>query len=170
MTPRARSRGTVLPIVLLLTSMMLVTAGAWLESSIVATRAAGSLRDRVQAFHAADGALARCSRLVVDAPGQPQAALVGEPGRWRMKASFEGAGAPAIMPFAAWPHAIRAPQCLIEAWFRSADAADAAARSYLLTARGFGSTSDSEAWLQLQIEVAESGTTRRWRRVVAKPF
>ena len=31
MTPRSRSRGTVLPIVLLLTSMMLVTAGAWLE-------------------------------------------------------------------------------------------------------------------------------------------
>lgn len=170
MTPRASSRGTVLPIVLLLTSMMLVTAGAWLESSIVATRAAGSLRDRVQAFHAADGALARCSRLVVDAPGEPQAPSVGEPGRWRMKASFEGPGASAIMPFAAWPHAIRAPQCLIEAWSRSADSADTAARSYLLTARGFGSTSDSEAWLQLQIEVAESGTTRRWRRVVAKPF
>jgi len=57
--PRAKSRGTVLPIVLLLSSMMLVTAGAWLESAIVVTRTAASLGERIQAFHGADSALIR---------------------------------------------------------------------------------------------------------------
>ncbi|SAL11511.1 pilus assembly PilX family protein [Caballeronia humi] len=165
MRRRAGSRGTVLPIVLLLSSMMLVTAGAWLESSIVATRAAASLRDRIQAFHGADSALARCSRIVIDSPELAQNGPAGEPVRWRLKASFEGASALAIAPFATWPHAARTPQCLIEAWSRPGKGP-----SYLLTARGFGSTKDSEAWLQLQIEIAESGVTRRWRRVVAKPF
>ncbi|SOE82581.1 hypothetical protein SAMN05446927_5918 [Caballeronia arationis] len=167
MTPRSKSRGTVLPIVLLLSSMMLVTASAWLESSIVATRSAASLRDRVQAFHAADSALARCSRMVVDSSDPPQNAFAGEPTGWRAKASFEGAGASAIAPFVAWPYARRVPQCLIEPWSRSGDAS---ARSYLLTARGFGASGDAESWLQLEIEIAGSSVKRRWRRVVAKPF
>jgi Tfp pilus assembly protein PilX len=167
MTPRSKSRGTVLPIVLLLSSMMLVTAGAWLESSIVETRSAASLRDRVQAFHAADSALARCSRMVMDSPGPPQNVSADEPAGWRIKASFEGAAASALAPFDAWPCASRVPQCLIEAWSRPGDPA---AHSYLLTARGFGASRDAESWLQLEIEVAGSSVTRRWRRVVAKPF
>jgi Tfp pilus assembly protein PilX len=167
MTPRLKSRGTVLPIVLLLSSMMLVTAGAWLETSIVATRSAASLRDRVQAFHAADSALARCGRMAVDSPDPPQNASANEPAGWRVKASFEGAGASAIAPFVAWPYAQRVPQCLIESWSRSGDAD---ARSYLVTARGFGASADAESWLQLEIEVAGNSVTRRWRRVVAKPF
>ncbi|KNH10181.1 hypothetical protein BRCH_03584 [Candidatus Burkholderia brachyanthoides] len=85
-----------------------------------------------------------------------------EPAQWRSKSSFEGVSALALQPFSEWPYARRAPQCLIETWMRT----DAGA-SYLITARGFGATADSEAWLQLRVD--ESGA-RHWRRVVAKPF
>lgn len=167
MKPRAKSRGTVLPIVLLLSSMMLVTAGAWLESAIVVTRTAASLGERIQAFHGADSALIRCSRIAIDSTQPGERVSTDEPGRWRLKASFEGPGAAAITPFAVWPNAARPPQCLIEAWSRSAQGD---ARAYLLTARGFGSTPGAEAWLQMQVEITGIAVTRRWRRVVARPF
>ncbi|KND59661.1 hypothetical protein BVER_00500 [Candidatus Burkholderia verschuerenii] len=160
MTRCARNRGVALPIVLLLAAMMLVTTTAWLQTSLASARATVASRKRVQAFHAADSALIRCSRLLDAA--LPAASSSREPVQWRRKASFEGASALAIQPFAEWPYARRAPQCLIETWPRS----DAGA-SYLITARGFGVTADSEAWLQLRID--ETGA-RHWRRVVAKPF
>ncbi|SAK69933.1 hypothetical protein AWB79_03730 [Caballeronia hypogeia] len=155
------SRGATLPIVLILAAMMLVTASAWLHTSLVATRATLATRERVQAFHAADSALMRCSRMLSLALPSMSSSLNEEPSRWRLKASFEGPGAAAIAPFAAWPYARRAPQCLIESW---------ASTSFLVTARGFGATPGSEAWLQLRIDVAEGASTQHWRRVVARPF
>jgi Tfp pilus assembly protein PilX len=148
MKRRASSRGVALPIVLLLAAMMLVTASAWLQTSLVATRTTVASRERVQAFHAADSALLRCARLLSSAVRS-----TSDLSLWRNKASFESA---AIMPFGSWPYARRAPQCLIETW----------SSSYLITARGFGATSESEAWLQLRIDAGAS----HWRRVVAKPF
>lgn len=160
----SESRGVALPIVLLLLSMTLVTMAAWLETSIAAGRASANMRDRVQAFHAADSALLRCVKLI----GGPSARTAAgpEPAGWRSKASFEGAGASAIQPFAVWPYSVRVPQCLIEAWPGSGSA-------YLLTARGFGSGVETQAWLQMFIDTgdtSEGGAVRRWRRVVARPF
>ncbi|VXC38135.1 conserved hypothetical protein [Burkholderia sp. 8Y] len=165
MKRRALSRGMALPIVLLLAAIMLVTASAWLQTSLVAARTTVAARERVQAFHAADSALIRCSRMLSTAlPATGPADQ--EPARWRLKASFEGASALAVAPYASWPYAVRAPQCLIETWPRSGQPVT----SYLVTARGFGATSQTEAWLQLQIDSANGKLTQQWRRVAAKPF
>jgi Tfp pilus assembly protein PilX len=163
MKRRSLTRGTTLPVVLILAAMMLVTASAWLQASLVATRSTVAMRERAQAFHAADSALIRCSRMLSAASPSPG----DEPSRWRSKTSFEGPAAVAIAPFASWPYAYRAPQCLIESWTQTGAAAIA---SYLITARGFGATPDSEAWLQLRIDIADGVTTQHWRRVVGRPF
>ncbi|SAK43477.1 hypothetical protein AWB75_00561 [Caballeronia catudaia] len=161
MKRRSLSHGATLPIVLILAAMMLTTAGAWLQASLVAARTTVAARERIRAFHAADGALIRCSRMLSSAMPAASPSVNDEPSRWRMKTSFEGASAFAISPFSAWPYARRAPQCLIESW---------AGASYLVTARGFGASADSEAWLQLRIDVNDGASTQHWRRVVAKPF
>ncbi|SAL67274.1 hypothetical protein AWB74_03812 [Caballeronia arvi] len=161
MKRRSLSRGATLPIVLILAAMMLTTAGAWLQASLVAARATVAARERIQAFHAADSALIRCSRMLSSALPAAGPSLNDEPSRWRLKTSFEGVSAPAISPFSAWPYARRTPQCLIESW---------AGASYLVTARGFGASVDSEAWLQLRIDVNDGASTQHWRRVAAKPF
>ncbi|MDR5732741.1 pilus assembly PilX N-terminal domain-containing protein [Caballeronia sp. LZ025] len=166
MNLRSKSRGAVLPIVLLLAAMMLVTASAWLQASLVAARTTVAARERMQAFHAADSALLRCSRML-SAALPATGAVDQEPARWRLRASFEGASALAVAPFVTWPYAMRAPQCLIEAWSRSGQSA---AMSYLVTARGFGAQPQSEAWLQMRIDSADGVITQHWRRVVAKPF
>jgi Tfp pilus assembly protein PilX len=178
---RFLSRGTALPIVLLMSSMLLVTAAAWLEAALVDARVAASLGNRVTAFHAADSALIRCSRIAVGsipaptpapafAPASDTGPLADEPVRWRLKASFEGGSANAISPFASWPYGIRPPQCLIEPWpFK----ASGGIGGFLITARGFGRTAAaSEAWLQLQVRltVTGQGVVTHWRRVVARPF
>ncbi|MDR5820887.1 MULTISPECIES: pilus assembly PilX N-terminal domain-containing protein [unclassified Caballeronia] len=160
---RSHSRGATLPIVLMLAAMMLVTASAWLQTSLVAARSTVATRERVQAFHAADGALLRCSGMLAAA----LPAMNSEPSRWRSKASFEGAAPLAVRPFDTWPYAYRAPQCLIEAWTHPPGTAEV---SYLITARGFGATPDSETWLQLRIDVADDVSAQHWRRVVARPF
>lgn len=162
MKSRHRTRGTVLLIVLLLASMMLVTAAAWLEGSVVVARNAANLRERALAFHAADSALIRCSRMALDSPPADADVTFSEPVTWRLKASFEGLGARAVAPFSAWPHAFRPPQCLVEAWRREESTV------YFVTARGFGTRANVEAWLQVQLEVG--GLVRHWRRVVARPF
>ncbi|SPB15725.1 hypothetical protein NOV72_02931 [Caballeronia novacaledonica] len=161
MKRRSRTHGATLPIVLILAAMMLITAGAWLQTSLVAARTTVATRERAQAFHAADSALIRCSRMLSLALPPASQSSKDEPSRWRAKTSFEGATAAAIVPFAVWPYARRAPQCLIEAW---------GSGSYLVTSRGFGATADSEAWLQLRIDIADGTRTQHWRRVVARPF
>ncbi|WP_250865972.1 pilus assembly PilX N-terminal domain-containing protein [Caballeronia sp. INSB1] len=161
MKRRSRTRGATLPIVLILSAMMLVTASAWLQTSLVAGRATVATRERAQAFHAADSALIRCSRMLSLALPSASQSLKDEPSRWHAKTSFEGPTAAAITPFAVWPYARRAPQCLIESW---------ASGAYLVTTRGFGASPDSEAWLQLRIDIAEGARTQHWRRVVARPF
>ena len=60
---RRRSRGIALPIVLLMSSMLLVTAAAWLEAALVSARVTTNLGERVQAFHSADSALIRCAKI-----------------------------------------------------------------------------------------------------------
>jgi Tfp pilus assembly protein PilX len=166
---RARHRGVVLPIVLLMSAMMLATSAIWFETSLAATRAAANVRDYLQAFHAADSALTLCARSVVAAgadAGVSEAtqAASGEPVQWKLETAFE---AGAITPVAQWPGSLRAPQCLTEAW-RLATRADA--RAYLLTSRGFGRTGDSQVWLQMELVIDGETIERHWRRVVARPF
>lgn len=166
---RPYTRGIALPIVLLVSSMLLVTAAAWLEAALVGAKATGGLEDRVKAFHSADSALLRCTGIAFDSLPEPRdvtSVLGSEPEKWRLKASFEGPSANAITPFATWPHAARPPQCLIEAW----PARSREGSAFLITARGFGRRAGSEAWLQQQLEITESGVVGHWRRVVAKPF
>jgi len=166
---RRHSSGIALPIVLLISSMLLVTAAAWFEAALVGARATGNSEDRVQAFHSADSALLRCARIALDSLPEPRdiiGPLGSEPEKWRLKASFEGASANAITPFSTWPHAAKPPQCLIEPWPASTENSGGA---FLITARGFGRRV-GEVWLQQRLEIAESGAVGHWRRVVAKPF
>ena len=165
---RARQRGMVLPIVLLISTMMLVTSAAWFETSLAAARGTTNVRDYLQAFHAADSALTLCARSVIAAAsaqsGAPPPVAAGEPTHWKFAAAFE---AGAVTPVAQWPGSLRAPQCLIEAW-RLATRADA--RAYLLTSRGFGRVSESQVWLQMELVIDGQKIERHWRRVAAKPF
>ncbi|SAL13223.1 hypothetical protein AWB69_00466 [Caballeronia udeis] len=167
---RRGSRGIALPIVLVMSSMLLVTAAAWLEAALVSARTTTSLGERVQAFHSADSALIRCAGIALETvaePGSPTGPLTAEPNKWRLKASFEGASASAVTLFASWPYGIRPPQCLIEAWpARTTNQAGA----FLITARGFGRIVGNESWLQQEIEMGEHGAVRHWRRIVARPF
>ncbi|MFM0120829.1 hypothetical protein P0D73_18425 [Paraburkholderia sp. RL18-101-BIB-B] len=165
---RARQRGLVLPIVLLISTMMLVTSAAWFETSLAAARGTTNVRDYLQAFHAADSALNLCARSVIAAAsaqsGAPTPVAAGEPTHWKLAAAFE---AGAVTPVAQWPGSLRAPQCLIEAW-RLATRADA--RAYLLTSRGFGRVSESQVWLQMELVIDGQKIERHWRRVAARPF
>ncbi|PQV52393.1 pilus assembly protein [Paraburkholderia sp. BL21I4N1] len=162
-------RGTVLPIVLLITAMMLTTSAAWFESSLASSRAASNVRDYLQAFHAADSVLTLCARAVVAAAGEGAAAAMpsaasGEPMQWKLESAFE---AGAIAPVSQWPGSLRPPLCLIETWRLDARAD---ARAFLLTSRGFGRTRESQVWLQMELVIEGENVERHWRRIAAKPF
>src|SRR6201991_1903652 len=162
---RSRNRGAALPIVLILSSMMLVTSAAWFETSIAAARGAANLQDQLVAFHAADAALTLCAQRVVAGEAlSREAATDGEPAAWKVPAAF---GAAAFAPVARWPGSSEPPQCAVEAWRL---ATRPAARAWLLTTRGYGSTRDTQAWLQLQLVVENGIVERHWRRVAARPF
>jgi Tfp pilus assembly protein PilX len=163
---RAHTTGATLPIVLLIASMMLATSAAWFEQSVAAARGAAGMYDRLLAFHAADSALAKCARNVIAGSASVMPAGVGEPAGWRSQAIF---AANAVGSTVAWPAALslHPPRCLIEAW-RLVNRPDA--QAYLLTARGYGRSQDSQAWLQLQLVVDGSVVERHWRRVAARPF
>jgi Tfp pilus assembly protein PilX len=152
---------------LLISAMMLATSSAWFETSLAAARAATNVRDYLQAFHAADSALNLCARSVIaagaDVAAAPQVAS-GEPAQWKVQSAFE---AGAVIPVAQWPGSLRAPQCLIEPW-RLTTRADA--RAYLVTSRGFGRTSESQVWLQMELVIDGEAIERHWRRVAARPF
>ncbi|WP_459717605.1 pilus assembly PilX family protein, partial [Paraburkholderia sp. 2C] len=162
---RSRNRGAALPIVLILSSMMLATSAAWLETSVAAARGAANLQDQLVAFHAADSALTLCAqRVVAGELSSREAATEAEPVAWKAPAAF---GASAFAPVGLWPGSSDPPQCTVEAWRL---ATRPAANAWLLTARGYGSTRDTQAWLQLQL-VAENGIVERhWRRIAARPF
>ncbi|MGF6379462.1 pilus assembly PilX family protein [Paraburkholderia atlantica] len=163
---RAHQRGVVLAIVLLIAAMMLATSAIWFETSLAAARAATNARDYLQAFHAADSALGLCERNVLSATGDaPNPPLTsGEPAQWRLETAFD---AGALTPVPQWPGSSRAPQCLIERW-RLASRPNASA--YLLSARGFGQSSESQVWLQLELVTEDGAIERHWRRVAARPF
>lgn len=165
---RLRTGGAVLPIVLLISTMLLTTSAAWFETSLAAARGATNVRDYLQAFHAADSALTLCARNVAAAAAvEPIAAAppaTGEPTQWKLEAAFE---AGAVTPIAQWPGSLRAPQCMIEAW-RLGTRANA--QAYLLTARGFGRTRESQVWLQMELVIDGARIERHWRRVAARPF
>ncbi|MFC0574168.1 pilus assembly PilX family protein [Paraburkholderia solisilvae] len=145
--------------------MMLATAAAWFETSLAAARGAANLHDQLVAFHAADSALTLCAQRVV-ASGVPVAepAADGEPVAWKEAVAF---GALAFAPVAQWPGSFGPPQCAIEAWRL---AMRPAARAWLITARGYGSTQDTQSWLQLQLVVDNGIVERHWRRIAARPF
>lgn len=164
--PRQSMRGVALPIVLLVTSMMLVTAAAWFESSLLAARSANGVVDHLQAFHAADAALTLCARSLVAGaiPMPADATDAGEPTLWKREALFD---AQAITPVSTWPGSARAPQCVIESWKIGTRPA---VRAFLLTVRGFGASTDTQSWQQLQLVFDGEHLERHWRRVVARPF
>jgi Tfp pilus assembly protein PilX len=163
-TDGMRRRGAALPVVLLIAAMMLTGSAAWFESSLAAMRAGTNQRDALQAFHAADSALSLCERAVIAgvAPVSPPVDI--EPGGWKNAGTF---GAGAFTPVAQWPGSIQPPQCLVEAW-RLATRPEV--HAYLLTARGFGATQASQAWLQLELVVDGANVERHWRRVASQPF
>jgi Tfp pilus assembly protein PilX len=166
---RTRSRGVALPVVLLIAAMMLATSAAWFDVSVTTTRNATGLYDHLLALHAADAALTSCARSVINgsiAPILSAQSALGEPVGWKSQTTFESN---AIAPFASWPAllAIRAPQCLIEAW-RLTNRADA--RAYLVTARGYGRNADAQVWLQMQLVTTGGTFEKHWRRVAARPF
>src|SRR5271165_6404311 len=107
------THGAALPIVLLISSMMLVTSAAWFEASLAAARATVNLGDALQAFHAADSALTLCARSVVAGAAPVLAAVAAEPTGWKFESTFT---ANAFAPVARWPGSVAAPQCLVEAW------------------------------------------------------
>jgi hypothetical protein len=161
----SRNRGAALLIVLMLSSMMLATSAAWFETSIAAARGAANLQDQLIAFHAADSALTLCAQRVVAGEASSREAVTdGEPAAWKLPAAFNAA---AFAPVAMWPGSSEPPQCAVEAW-RLATRPGASA--WLLTARGYGSTRDTQAWLQLQLVVENGIVERHWRRVAARPF
>jgi hypothetical protein len=161
---RPRTRGAALPIVLLISSMMLITSAAWFETSLAAARASGNLRDALQAFHAADSALTLCARAVAAGTAPVTTAVATEPAGWKLEPTF---AAGAFVPVATWPGSASAPQCLAEAWRLSTRPE---VRAYLLTARGFGRTLESQAGLQLELVVDGDKIEQHWRRVAARPF
>jgi Tfp pilus assembly protein PilX len=163
---RGHQRGVVLAIVLLISAMMLATSAIWFETSIAATRAATNVRDYLRAFHAADAALTLCERNLLSAGGgAPTAPLAsGEPAQWKLESAFD---AGAVTPVAQWPGSSSAPRCLVEPW-RLASRPNAIA--YLLTARGFGQSSESQVWLQMELVIEDGATEHHWRRVAARPF
>jgi hypothetical protein len=162
---RSRNRGAALPIVLMLSAMMLATSAAWFETSLAAARGAANLHDQLIAFHAADSALSLCAQQVVAGEVSPgEAATQGEPAAWKVAAVFNAA---AFAPVATWPGSSEPPQCAVEPW-RLATRPDA--HAWLLTARGFGGTRDTQAWLQLQLVVENGLVERHWRRVATRPF
>jgi type IV pilus assembly PilW-like protein len=162
---RARNRGAALPVVLMLSSMMLATSAAWFETSVAAARGTANVHDQLVAFHAADSALTLCAQRVLAGDvrsAEPTAAV--EPVAWKQPATF---GAAAFAPVAKWHGSFEPPQCAIEAWRL---AARPAAHAWLITAHGYGSTPDAQAWLQLQLVVDNGIVERHWRRVAARPF
>ncbi|MFC0397557.1 pilus assembly PilX family protein [Paraburkholderia rhizosphaerae] len=162
---RTRNRGAALPVVLMLSSMMLATSAAWFETSVAAARGAANLYDQLVAFHAADSALTLCSQRVL--AGDVSSAEPfgdGEPVAWKSPATF---GATAFAPVAKWQGSFEPPQCVIEAWRLSTRPS---AHAWLITSRGYGSTQDAQAWLQLQLVVDNGGVERHWRRIAARPF
>ncbi|WP_425605771.1 pilus assembly PilX family protein [Paraburkholderia translucens] len=155
----------MLAIVLLVSAMMLATSAIWFETSLAAARAATNVRDHLQAFHAADSALTLCERDVLSTGDAAPAPLVpGKPAQWKLEAAFDTG---AVTPVAQWPGSSRAPQCLIEPW-RLASRPNA--NAYLLTARGFGQSSESQVWLQMELVIEDGAIERHWRRVAARPF
>ncbi|MCP3714035.1 hypothetical protein [Paraburkholderia sp. CNPSo 3281] len=167
---RAARHGVALPVVLLVVAMMLVTSAAWFEAALLARRNADAVADHLQSFHAADAALELCSRALTNGSlAAPVAATQpGEPQAWRRQDSFERQ---AVAPVAAWPGSVRLPQCIVEAWRIESRPL---ARAYLVTARGFGASENTQSWLQDQVVIEDEGDATRvehhWRRVVARPF
>jgi Tfp pilus assembly protein PilX len=154
-----------LPIVLTISSMMLATSAAWLETSTANIRRAANMHDYLQAFHAADGALKLCTRALRAGVAPSMPAVDREPAEWKRASAFDGPFA--FMPRPLWPGSAQAPRCLIEAWKLGSRPQ---AEAYLITARGFGASPVTQVWLQLEIIFHEGAMTEaRWRRVVASP-
>jgi Tfp pilus assembly protein PilX len=166
---RSKARGAALPVVLAISSMMLTTSAAWFETSITGTRSATNMRDYLQAFHAADAALTLCARMLRSGTAPAMPAAEGEPVGWKRAGAFEGPASFAPVPQwpPQWPYSARTPQCLIET-MRLAKRPQA--QAYLLTARGFGATATTQAWLQLEIVFEGDAMERHWRHIVARPL
>ena len=70
-----------------MSSMLLVTAAAWLEAALVSARVTTNLGERVQAFHSADSAVIRCASIALDslpALKSLTGPLAAEPNKWRL--------------------------------------------------------------------------------------
>ena len=161
---QAKQRGIVLPSALMVASMMLATSAAWLEISMAHARHGSNVHDYVRAAQAADGALALCVQALRVGVAPVLPARGGERAHWKEAATFEGAGA--YEPVPSWAGSAKAPQCAIEV-VALEGRPDASA--YWITARGFGMSASTEAWLQLMLAIEEGRERQAWRRIVAAP-
>lgn len=159
--PRRRDRGIALPSVLMLASMMLATSAAWLEASIAQTRLSAGVHEHLRATQAADGALALCVQALRAGVAPVLSAPFDSPPPWTKVETFDGPAA--YEPVPSWPGSASAPRCVIEA-LRVEGRADAG--GYRITARGFGATRSTQAWLQLSLWQEGGRERRAWRRVV----
>ncbi|WP_255218916.1 pilus assembly PilX family protein [Paraburkholderia kururiensis] len=163
-------RGAALPVVLVVISTMLVSSAAWLEMSLMSSRQASAVADHLQAFQAADAALTVCARRLVSShrpnvDAESVASLAqSDPQNWKSETWFESN---AFAPVPQWPGSIAPPQCVVEAW---SIASRPQAGAFAVTARGYGATRETQAWLQLQLVIEDGHLERHWRRIAARPF
>lgn len=163
-------RGAALPVVLVVISTMLVSSAAWLEMSLMSSRQASAVADHLQAFHAADAALTVCARTLVSSRRANGDATLGaslaqsDPQNWKSETWFESN---AFAPVPQWPGSVTPPQCAVEAW---SIPSRPQAEAFAVTARGYGATRETQAWLQLQLVIEDGHVERHWRRIAARPF
>lgn len=168
-------RGVALPAVLALTAAVLALSGAMYENAVQPLRRSAELADRVNAFRAADAALAACVAALSGAGAaglgarewQARARL-GAPGAWRSPRAFDGSEA--FRPFAAWPGAAAAPACVFEPSSPDSAAGPQAqasqAQAFLITARGTGTRrAGAQQYVQAQVAVGAERVAYRWRAV-----
>lgn len=160
----ARSGGAALPAVLLLMAMVLAVSAASFELVVAGARRASNLDEHLRAMQAADAALSLCLRMVDSGFALPVHRASAEAARWREPQAFGSSDA--FSPFVRWPGSSTPPQCIVES---VAIAHRPKATGLVVTARGFGASEHSQAWLQLTVVREDGKESRHWRRITVRP-
>jgi hypothetical protein len=166
--------GATLIIVLLLIALLHLLAIATFETALLDSRIADNMDNRAHATHATDAGLLFClqrlqnSTAPVHHEGRMTASSTTEPDYWQQPGVFEGPASAVFEPLSAWPYTARPPQCLIEFWPQSAKPK---IKMYLMTSRGFGKTTGTQAWSQ-SLVIFRHATVRpaAWRSIAAPPY
>jgi Tfp pilus assembly protein PilX len=151
-----------LPLVLAAVTGVLAIGVGVFEVASQSSRRSRDLADRLIAFRAADAALQACVARLSDASASALRARASRNVRdaWRVPGAFDGSEA--LVPFAVWPGAARAPSCVLERlWQGEARRA----HIYLVTARGIGARASSAQYLQAQVRTGAARAEVRWLSV-----